>query len=133
MIKELIVRLLQTKAKFNLIVPNTDTINNNRIAFIIDYIKTNLHEALSISTLAEKAYMSTSNFYKSFRNTIGESPIDFINSERIKLAKKLILTTDQKLSTIAYRTGFNNVSYFNRQFKKLENITPKEYRSRLSQ
>ena len=131
MIKELIVRLLQTKAKHSLLVHNTNSVNNNRIAYIINFIKANLHEALTISQLANKAYMSTSQFYKTFRNTIGESPIDFINTERIKLAKKLILTTNLKLSTIAYQTGFNSVSYFNRQFKKLERMTPKEYRLRL--
>ena len=128
MIKELIVRLLQTKAKQTILTGTTDLFNNNRIAHIVKYIREHLTEQITVDKLAGKACMSASHFYKIFKDTLGESPIDYINFERIKLAKKMMANTNKKLSEIAFLAGFNNVSYFNRQFKKLEMISPSQYR-----
>lgn len=132
MIKELIIRLLQTKARVLLMSDNnTGLFDNNRMAFIAKYIKEHLTEDINVDKLADKACMSKSGFFKIFKNTLGETPIDYINNERIKLAKKLIRTSNFKLKEIAYESGFNNVSYFNRQFKKAEHITPKQYKAML--
>ena len=127
MVKELVIRLLQTKAKL-MLLDDSSLFDNNRMAFIVKYMRENLSKNISVDQLAAKACMSSSNFYKTFRNTLGESPIDYLNTERIKFAKKLIQQTTDKLSDIAFQAGFNNVSYFNRQFKKLESITPNQYR-----
>ena len=132
MIKELIVRLLQTKAKQTILTGNSDLFNNNRIAHIVKYIREHLTEQISVDKLAGRACMSVSHFHKIFKNTLGESPIDYINFERIKFAKKLMAKTNKKLSEIAFHSGFNNVSYFNRQFKKLEMISPSQYRKLLN-
>jgi len=129
MIQELIVRLLQTKAK-SLIINDTDQVfNDTRIGSVIKYIKTHLtNKDINVEALAKQAYMSTSHFHKQFKNTLGISPIDYINSERIKFAKKLIKESKNlRISEIAYKSGFNNTSYFNRQFKKHEMITPTQF------
>ncbi len=102
--------------------------DNNRMAFIVKYMREHLTENIQVDKLANKACMSTSNFYRSFKNTFGESPIDYLNAERIKFAKKLIQQTNKKFADIAYKSGFNNTSYFNRQFKRFEKITPNQYR-----
>lgn len=127
MVKELIIRLLQTKAKVMLVDDET-LFSNNRMAFIVKYMREHLTENINVDKLANKACMSTSNFYRSFKNTLGETPIDYLNGERIKFAKNLIQKTGWKFSDIAYKSGFNNTSYFNRQFKRLEKITPNQYR-----
>ncbi|MEM6685616.1 MAG: AraC family transcriptional regulator [Bacteroidota bacterium] len=129
MIQELIVRLLQTKAK-SLIMNDTDQMfSDTRIGSVIKYIKTHLtNKDINVEALAKQAYMSTSHFHKQFKNTLGISPIDYINAERIKFAKKLIKESkDIRISDIAYKSGFNNTSYFNRQFKKHEMITPTQF------
>lgn len=129
MIQELIVRLLQTKAK-SLIINDTDQIfSDTRIGSVIKFIKIHLTDKdINVEALAKQAYMSTSHFHKQFKNTLGISPIDYINSERIKFAKKLIKESkDLRISEIAYKSGFNNTSYFNRQFKKHEMITPTQF------
>ncbi|WP_308444056.1 AraC family transcriptional regulator [Gillisia lutea] len=128
MVKELIIRLLQTKAKL-MLVDNSTLFDNNRMVFIVKYMRDHLTENISVDKLANKACMSTSNFYKTFKNTLGESPIDYLNAERIKFAKRLIQNTSNKFSDIAFKSGFNNISYFNRQFKRLEKITPNQYRN----
>ncbi len=134
MIQELIVRLLQTKAK-SLIINDTNNIfNDTRIGTVIKFIKDNLtNKDISVDQLAKKAYMSTSHFHKQFKNTLGVSPIDYINSEKIKFAKKLIKESkDVRMSEIAFKSGFNNTSYFNRQFKKMEMMTPAQFKSSIT-
>lgn len=133
MIQELIVRLLQTKAKYSILNDSLGILSDTRIGYVVKFIKENLTDkSISVDLLAEKAYMSTSNFHKKFKNTLGISPIDFINSEKIKFAKKLMkLNQKMLISEIAFKSGFNNVSYFNRQFKKLEFMTPQQFKHSL--
>jgi len=130
MIQELIVRLLQTKAKGLILGGYQDIFSDTRIGMVIKYIKDNLtNKDISVDILAEKACMSTSHFHKKFKNTLGISPIDYINSEKIKFAKKLIKDSkDLRISEIAFKAGFNNTSYFNRQFKKMELMTPQQFK-----
>ena len=131
MIQELIVRLLQTKAKMA-ILTNQDTVfSDTRIGSVIKFINKNLtNKDITVDLLAKKAYMSTSHFHKQFKNTLGISPIDYINSEKIKFSKKLIKECkNARMSEIAFKVGFNSVSYFNRQFKKMELMTPQQFKA----
>lgn len=129
MIQELIIRLLQTKARTS-ILTGLDMFSDTRIGSVVKFIKENLTDSsIDVDTLAKKACMSSSNFYKKFKNTLGVSPVDFMNAEKIKFAKRL-MKTDRKLliAEVAYKSGFNNVSYFNRQFKRLELMTPQQFK-----
>ena len=134
MIQELIVRLLQTKAKSLIINDPNQIFNDTRIGTVIKFIKENLtNKDISVDLLAKKAYMSTSHFHKQFKNTLGISPIDYINSEKIKFSKKLIKESkDFRMSEIAFKSGFNNTSYFNRQFKKMELMTPQQFKASIN-
>ena len=116
MLQELIVRLLQTKAK-SMLLNDTHLFNDSRIGSVIKFIKDNLtNKDISVDLLAKKAHMSSSHFHKQFKNTLGISPIDYINSEKIKFSKKLIKASNNlRMSDIAYKSGFNSTSYFNRQ------------------
>ncbi|WP_055436781.1 AraC family transcriptional regulator [Lacinutrix algicola] len=134
MIQELIIRLLQTKAKSLIINDPNQIFNDTRIGTVIKFIKENLtNKDISVDLLAKKAYMSTSHFHKQFKNTLGISPIDYINSEKIKFSKKLIKESkDFRMSDIAFKSGFNNTSYFNRQFKKMELMTPQQFKASIN-
>lgn len=130
MVQELIIRLLQTKAKFVLLHDTSHMLDDNRIGIVIKFIKDNLtNKNITVDDLAEKACMSTSHFHKKFKSTLGISPIDYINMEKIKFSKKLIKDSkDFRISEIAFKTGFNSISYFNRQFKKMELMTPMQFK-----
>ncbi len=131
MIQELVVRLLQTKAKT--VMLSSTVMSDTRLGSVIKYIKDNLtSKNLSVDELAQQAYMSTSNFHKKFKNTLGVSPIDYINAEKIKFAKKLMSREQQySVSEVAILSGFTSSSYFHRQFKKYEMITPQQFRKSL--
>lgn len=135
MIKELIVRLLQTSAKQSLITNLDDLYNDTRIGTVIKYIKENLTDKkLDVSILANKAHMSASHFHKKFKDTLGISPIDYINEERIKFSKQILSKENSiQIRDVAFKSGFNSVSYFNRQFKKHELIKPSQFKKLLKE
>lgn len=130
MIQELVVRLLQTKAKHLLISSKSSLTKDSRMGAVIQYIKENLTKRdLSVNVLADKACMSASHFHRKFKNTLGISPIDYLNNEKIKFSKRLIKDRkDLPLNEVAFLSGFNNVSYFNRKFKEFEQLTPSRYK-----
>jgi AraC-like DNA-binding protein len=65
---------------------------------------------------------------KFFKETMGMSFVQYLNDYRLEVAAKLLTTTSDDIINIAINTGFDNLSYFNRCFKKKYGITPGKYR-----
>ncbi|MFC7346232.1 helix-turn-helix domain-containing protein [Chryseobacterium zhengzhouense] len=127
-LKELLIRLMQTQARS--IVEKNIAKNKSRIGFAVDYIRKNLHQKLSIESIAKLAYVSKSNFFKMFKDELGTSPNDFILQERINKAKEL-LASQNSIKETAYQTGFSDTNYFTRVFKQLVGVTPKNYQDKV--
>ena len=121
-LKELLIRIMQTQGR-NLIENNLLK-NKSRIAFVTDYIKKNIHQKLSIESIAKMAYVSKSNFFKMFKQELGLSPNEYILRERINKAKAL-LKLKLSIKEVAYQTGFSDTNYFTRVFKQYAGTTPK--------
>lgn len=126
-LKELLIRLMQTQARS--MVEKNIAKNKSRIGFAVDYIRKNLHQKLSIESIAKLAYVSKSNFFKMFKDELGTSPNDFILQERINRAKEL-LASQNSIKETAYQTGFSDTNYFTRVFKQLVGVTPKNYQDK---
>ena len=94
----------------------------------LDTIQMHYKEKITLAQLAEGANLSEGYFIRTFRHFVGRTPTDYILNYRLKKAAELLRTTDQKILTIAYDTGFNNISYFVRSFEKAFQKTPTEYR-----
>jgi len=73
--------------------------------------------------------MNRSSFFKSFREQFGITPVEYITRERVRLAKHLLTDTDNSITEISWQSGFNDVNYFVRLFKKTQGITPGAYRT----
>lgn len=127
-LKELLIRLMQTQARS--MVEKNIVKNKSRIGFVVDYIKKNLHQKLSIDSIAKMAYVSKSNFFKMFKDELGTSPNEFILQERINRAKEL-LANQNSIKETAYQTGFSDANYFTRVFKQLVGVTPKSYQDKV--
>lgn len=127
-LKELLVRLMQTQARKLVEHSYQEKKSTSRLAFVIDYIKNNLHQKLSIEHIAKLAYVSKSNFFKLFKQELGISPNDYILQERMNKAKNL-LRYNNSIKEVAYQTGFADTNYFTRTFKLLEGMTPKNYQN----
>ncbi|MGJ8696258.1 MAG: helix-turn-helix domain-containing protein [Verrucomicrobiaceae bacterium] len=86
---------------------------------------------LSGEELAKASFLSVSQFNRVFREVMGQSVKEYLNSLRVEMAKGLLLQTDKTLAEIAGEVGFYDGSEFGKRFKKKEGVTPREYRGRL--
>lgn len=93
----------------------------------LEYIETNFASPLTLQEMSASAQMSPKYFCKFFREMTHRSPIDYLNYYRIERACQMLLTSDQSITDIAYSTGFNDLSYFIKIFKRYKKITPKQY------
>ncbi|HAK77063.1 MAG TPA: AraC family transcriptional regulator, partial [Runella sp.] len=111
-LQELIVRLMQTKARMVLSTNLQQLANTNRLAYAIKYVQENIHRNLTIKDLADKACMSEPNFFRCFKQQYGITPVEYINQQRIQLAMKLLYNTSYSVSDICFACGYNNLNYF---------------------
>ena len=95
----------------------------------LNYIDENISAPLTLDELAQKAGMSRTYFSAVFKNLNGMTPWEYIGLKRIERAKRLLRTTDKSVLDISLECGFNNVSQFNRQFKRITGLKPLEYKS----
>lgn len=104
------------------------TPRNSRIEEVFNYIQDNLHREISLSEIAGLTNMSKEGFSRFFRKHTGKTFIETLNDTRLGTASRALIETDQSITQIAYKCGFNNLSYFNRLFKRKHDCTPKEFR-----
>ena len=130
-LKELLVRIMQTQ-NLKAIGDEAYNLNQNPLAFVLNYIKSNLSEKISIKSLSDKACMSEASFYRLFKRELGISPNDFILTEKINKAKVLLAQSKGKVASIGYELGFNDANYFIRTFKKVVGITPGTYQLQIA-
>ncbi|SDM62313.1 AraC-type DNA-binding protein [Catalinimonas alkaloidigena] len=130
MLRELIVRLLQTQAREMLVERAAQKATSHRLAWAVEYVRSHLHETLSVEQISEQACMSAPHFYRSFKNELGLTPMEFVTQERLRKAKQLLCDPDRSVSEIGMEVGYSNVSYFSRVFKQQEGVSPTEFRSK---
>jgi len=102
-----------------------DTIEKIKI-----YVQRNYQNNLTIEFISSLFYMNRSYCSHIFHTRTNEKFIDYVNRVRIKKAKELLDHSDKKIYQIAKSVGYDNVKYFFRVFKKLQGITPEQYRNR---
>ncbi|MET3877669.1 AraC family transcriptional regulator [Chitinophaga sp. OAE865] len=131
--KELLIRILQNQ-HLQLIADEKDTnSNNSRLHFVLHYINEHLTENISVDTLCRKAYLSRNIFFKWFKDQFGITPLQYINRERLKLAKQLLADRHNSVGQVSALCGFNDTNYFIRLFRSAEGITPGTYQLICSQ
>ena len=94
----------------------------------IKYIMTNFQRQIRIEELLEISNMSNTTFFKTFKKTTQMSFKSYLIRLRIGYSCKLLTDETLNITQIAYESGFENISNFNRQFKKEKSCTPREYR-----
>ncbi len=94
------------------------------------YIKNNIKEDLSISSLCSKLCVSKNYLYNGFKKYLDKTINEYITDLKIEKAKYLLTETNLPVYTICEEIGINNYTYFCRLFKKITNKTPTEYRKK---
>ncbi|UMB54187.1 response regulator [Lutibacter sp. A64] len=101
---------------------------------VIELIRNNIeNEKLQSSFIEEKLGISSSQLYRKIKQIFGFSPGDLIRTIRLKHAAELLRKSNFTVSEVCYQSGFNNRSYFYREFKKVYDSTPKNYQLKFKQ
>lgn len=99
-----------------------------RVNIVYQYILDNYRNNLSLEDVAAQVNMSSSAFCRFFKKRTGKTFSRLLNELRIGYACKLLMVSDYTASQICYDSGFNNFSYFSRQFKEITQVTPMKYK-----
>lgn len=95
---------------------------------VLKYIRDNYETQITLEELAKIAGMSPRYFCRAFCALTGKTPIAYLNYYRIEYAGEFIKLTDKTITEIAISCGFNDMSYFSKQFKRFKSVTPTQYR-----
>jgi AraC-like DNA-binding protein len=104
---------------------------SDRFSKITDYIMRNFHNDIALHEIAAVANMGVTAFCNFFKQHHKVTFVEYLNIVRIGHACKLLGEKDFNVVEIAYQCGYNTLANFNRQFKKIKNLTPSEYRKTL--
>ncbi len=102
--------------------------NVMRLRPVINYIDEHFGEKIYIETLADMITVSPDYFTKMFKDSIGKTPIDYINAIRINHALEMLSESDIPVNEIAEKIGFSNPNYFHKIFKQYMVTSPLAYR-----
>ena len=99
------------------------------IQLVHDYSLKNIHRTVPVTELAELAGLSRWHFSRCFRQAAGQSPHDYINALKMRLAVRLLQSGREPVKEIASRCGFDDTSYFCKVFKKTHGVAPSLFRT----
>ncbi|MFR5875086.1 MAG: helix-turn-helix domain-containing protein [Eubacterium sp.] len=100
----------------------------SKLKAVLTYIRDNYESPITLEELAEIAGMSPRYFCRAFYTMTGKTPIAYLNYYRIECAGEFLKLTDKTVTEIAISCGFNDMSYFSKQFKRYKSLTPSQYR-----
>ena len=128
-----ILNVLATKATTKLLAgpsfgKSLSLKESHRVNVINSYIKDNYQNELSLEELSDKLSLSKEGFCRFFKKTFDKTYSSYVNEYRITIASKMLIESDLSISQIGYESGFNNLSFFHKQFNKYKQLSPKAYR-----
>ena len=100
----------------------------SRIKVVEKYISENYRNKITVSELARLLYVSDGHFCRFFKRHMGMSAIEYLNVFRVGRALELLTKKELSITDVALQSGFDDVNYFSRVFKRLRHQTPSEYR-----
>lgn len=100
---------------------------SDRLTKVLHFINTNYQRKIELGKVAEMSNMHPSSFCRFFKEKTGKSLSEYVNDMRISYACKLLIERKQTVSQVCFECGFNNLSNFNRIFKKQTGFSPTEY------
>lgn len=102
--------------------------NLEKLKFIVRYVQEHYQESIAVAQMAELCHYSESHFMKFFKTHMKTSFVHYLNDYRLTMAHRMLGATSDSVLEIAQKCGFENLSYFNRMFKKKYGVTPRQIR-----
>lgn len=126
---ELCHALCQYTEPFQHSKKETDDYRITLIKKMMLYLQEQYTETIALSDMADHFHVSKGHLCRFFKEMTNTTPMNYLNYYRINKSAQLLRNTDLEISAIAGQTGFNNISYYNRTFRKYMHMTPGEYRN----
>jgi AraC-like DNA-binding protein len=104
------------------------TYKSRRIEKAFEYMNNNYDKSITLGEVAKLVNMTEVSFSRFIKKRTGNTFIDSLNEIRLGHASRMLIDTTHSIAEISYNCGFNNISNFNRIFKKKKTCTPKEFR-----
>ncbi|WP_020533150.1 AraC family transcriptional regulator [Flexithrix dorotheae] len=104
------------------------TEHSDRLDSVLKYISDNYANNIMLEDIANVACMTTNSFCRFFKKMTNKSFTQFLNEVRIRNASRLLVQDDLPVSDVCYMVGYNSITNFNKQFKQIMGVTPKNYR-----
>ncbi|MBD6614765.1 AraC family transcriptional regulator [Komarekiella sp. 'clone 1'] len=123
-IREIIYRLLKGKQRARLSQLITTEGDVQRISRVVSQIRENIDQPLKIEDTARELGMSVSGFHSHFKSVTAMSPLQFQKQIRLQEARRLMLGENMDVASASFRVGYDDASYFSREYKKLFGIPP---------
>lgn len=99
-----------------------------RLQPVLDFIEMNYHKTIRQKDMAQLVFLSVASFCRLFKKVMGKTFSEYINALRIREAKRLLLVTNEKIINISISVGYDNVTYFNKVFRRKCGLSPGSYR-----
>ena len=125
----MLVRLDDNILKTPYIFPDKESMDNHLVASVLELLDSNIYGRITVSEICKKLNYSKTYISKIFNNSCGMGIIEYYSNIKINEAKKLIRENRYSISEISQMLCFDNPRYFSRVFKKITNMTPREYSS----
>lgn len=113
-----------------LYVPNSRRDDQQRIDRVFRFLHHYFAEQISLADLAAEVHMTETSFCRFFKKMAGRPYTDYLNDLRVNRACQLLVEGEESMPNIAYTSGFNSMTHFNRMFLKKKNMTPGEWRKK---
>jgi AraC-like DNA-binding protein len=121
-------RILSSRAY----MPAVGFADRERIDRICRYVAENSTQPIVLSEAASAAHMSVPAFTRFFKRCTGKTFVEYLTELRVGAACRLLVETDRTVTEVCYATGFNNISNFNRRFRELKGVSPRDFRRQYS-
>lgn len=125
---EVVLIRLRRQEDVSLSSESRDSRSSRECGLVRRYIDNHFKEHLTLEQLAQLAHVNKYYLAHTFRREFGASPINYLISRRVEESRFLLRETDHPLSLIAQILGFSSPSYFSQCFRRMEGISPMEYR-----
>lgn len=128
-----ILQLLATAEEYNLLNASGFAVevsaqDHNRIETIYDYVQKNFQDEVSLDEVASRVNMTVPAFCRYFKKLTNKTFTEFVNEIRIAHACRQLADEHLSIAAVSFESGFNNLSHFNKQFRLITGVSPRDYR-----
>lgn len=102
-----------------------------KVTLMVQYIQTHLHQKLTLTMIADSIHLSEIHASRIFKKETGQGVIAYVNEQKMHVAADLLKDDKLNIKTISQQVGMDDQLYFNKVFKKVYGMSPREYRKKL--